>query len=108
MKSLAEYLVATDGKTPEQIRTWYSRLPHDEQRELQIAYMHLTENSTSFLSRQSTNLDYYDGRGNCPLICSVLSEYRRVAGNSVPDESLLMSHIRDCTLCQTEWRKRWE
>lgn len=109
MKSLTEYLLATDGKTPEQIPRWFSRLPQDERRELQIAYLNLTQTSIQLAeSHQAPSLDDYDGEGDCPLPCSLLSEYRQVVGNALPAESLLMSHIRDCAHCQKEWRKRWE
>lgn len=109
MKSLTKYLLATDGKTPEQIRKWFSRLPEDEQRELQVAYLILAKTSVQVTeSHQAPSLDDYDCEGDCPLLCSLLSEYRQAVGNTLPAESLLMSHIKDCTLCQTEWRKHWE
>ena len=43
MKTMMEYLTLTDGKTPEQIRRWYSRLPYEDKLQLQVALLYMRD-----------------------------------------------------------------
>jgi hypothetical protein len=68
MKTMTEYLTATDGKSPEQIKRWYAHLPSEEKLQLETELAHYLDQfypcPATGLSGASEwpGLNYYDGR----------------------------------------------
>ena len=86
MKTIAEYLTITDGKSPEQVRRWYSRLPDEEKLQLEIAFAYIADEHQPhpfFHSHRLPSLDYYDRSGGGGLLCRwSRDEVHHVAGKN--------------------------
>ena len=88
MKTMTEYLTLTDGKTPEQIRRWYSRLPYEDKLQLQTALLYMRDQqgpnpAVGGGSRGRPDLDYYDRRVLDRFACVRSRQLiRRVAGRN--------------------------
>jgi hypothetical protein len=68
MKTMTEFLTATDGKSPEQIKRWYARLPSEEKLQLEAALAHISDEHHPYPSigasgmSELPGLNFYDRR----------------------------------------------